>query len=197
VFKSIAKILSTGLLLAPMSALAVPITVDFTITSTGARDSGNNPVPQYNGFAPGSIGTGSFTIDDAMGNYSNLEVGVTPLDFSLNWAGVSFDESSAQLWQVSFDGAGSFNYWGFGLLGGNCLNLNCHSSEGPADFFASGYTGTETGVASIHATGVSGWMSGSLTWSVRPQNSVPEPMTLGLLGFGLLGAGIARRKRAA
>jgi hypothetical protein len=197
VLKSCAKYLVAGLLLAPASVLATPVTVDFTITSTGALGVGDNfAATEYNGFALGTIGTGWFTIDDSIGNYSNFEVGITPIDFSLDWAGVTFDETTAQLWSVGFDGTGGFNYWSFGLSGGQCTNLNCVSAGGPMDFYASGYTGLTSGVAAVHQTDVYGWMTGSLTWSVR-STSVPEPATLGLLCLGLLGAAAARRKRAA
>jgi len=194
--KSIAKILATGLLLIPAGAMAAPVTIDFTITSTGALDANNNfNATEYNGYSLGSTGSGWFTIDDSIGNYSSFDVGITPIDFSLDWAGVSFDESNAQLWQLGFDVTGSISYWGFGMLGGSCVNLNCHSSIGVSDFYATGgYPAQDNGYASIHATDVRGWMSGSLTWSVRP---VPEPATLGLFAFGLLGMAASRRKRAA
>lgn len=196
--KSCANYLVTGLLLAPASVLAVPITVDFTITSTSALGVGNDfSATEYNGFALGTIGTGSFTIDDSIGNYSSFDVGITPIDFSLNWAGVTFDETTAQLWNVGFNGTGGFNYWGFGLSGGQCSNLNCVSAAGSRDFYASGYTGLATGNAVVHETNVYGWMDGLLTWNVRPPSSVPEPATLGLLGLSLLGAAAARRNRAA
>jgi hypothetical protein len=197
VLKSCAKYLVTGLLLAPASALAIPITVDFTVTGTSALGVGNDfSATQYNGFALGTIGTGSFTIDDSIGNYSSFDVGVTPIDFSLNWAGITFDETSAQLWSLGLNGTGGLNYWGFGLSGGQCTNLNCVSAGGVRDFYASGYTGTPGGVATIHETNVYGWMTGSLSWNVRP-TSVPEPATLGLFCLGLLGAAAARRKSVA
>jgi hypothetical protein len=202
VFKSVSRVLAIGLLLAPVSVLAAPITVDFTLTSTSALGVGNDfGATQYNGFALGSTGTGSFTIDDSIGNYSSFNVGVTPIDFSFDWAGVSFTEANAQLWQIGFDGAGGINYWGFGTFGGSCENLNCVSAVGAADFFASGYGGAYvsngvTGVSVVHQTDVYGWMNGTLTWNIRPATSVPEPATLALLAIGLLGAAVSRRKRA-
>jgi len=65
VFKSVTKILAAGLLLAPMSALATPIRVDFSIVSNFTLDGSST----YNGYAVGSVGTGWFTFDDAVGNF--------------------------------------------------------------------------------------------------------------------------------
>jgi hypothetical protein len=197
VLKSFAKILIAGLLLAPVSALAVPITVDFTVTGTGALGVGNDfGATQYNGYALGTIGTGSFTIDDSIGNYANIDVGITPIDFSLDWAGVSFDEATVQLWHLGFNGAGVIDYWGFGLSGGYCMALNCLSAAGPRDILISGLTGFESH-ATVHESEVYGWMSGTLTWNVRQSTSVPEPATFGLFAMSLLGAAAVRRKRAA
>ena len=88
--KTFQKALVGGLLLAPMSAMAVPITVDFTVTADAAYYSDGTSLGSYNGFPVGTVGTGYFTIDDSIGNYSSVEVGITPIDFSFEWAGVTF-----------------------------------------------------------------------------------------------------------
>jgi hypothetical protein len=180
--------MAIGVLLAPMSALAVPITVDFTITNVSAYTGSS-----YNGYALGGTTNGSFTFDDALGTFETPSSGNAAIDLSLNWLGASFDESNTQIWQLRFDSLGALTGWALG--GANCA-FNCVYSNGPNDLYVTGgapYNGTSAG----HVEGVNGWMIGSVrSWSARPA-SVPEPGTLGLLGIGLLGAAAARRKRAA
>lgn len=194
--KSISKFLAVGVLLVPASALAVPITVDFTVTGTTALGVGNESTADYLGYPVGTTGSGWFTIDDSIGFYNNGEVGLTPIDFNFEWLGVTFTEETAQLSSVSFDGTGVLRNWSFGFPGGQCPQLYCMSADGPTDFMLSANNAT-LGFAALHSADAYGWMLGDLSsWSVRPSSSVPEPATLGLLGFGLLGAAFARRKRA-
>jgi hypothetical protein len=191
VFKPVSKILAVGLALAPLSALATPITVDFSVTATNAYD-GINDTTSYNGFTAGALGSGSFTFDDVIGNYSSFTDGIVPTDLTFTWLGLTFTEPNTQIWSLQFDAAGALFGWQIGAL--PCLN--CVSTPGPTDFFATGYRPYDPyNIAVAHQEGVSGWMNGSVAWTVHPA-SVPEPATLGLLAFGLLGAAAARRKRA-
>jgi hypothetical protein len=194
VFKSVSRILAASLLAAPVTALAAPITVDFTVTATNAFDGGSNfNATSYNGFTAGALGSGSFTFDDSIGNYSSFTDGIVPIDLTFSWLGLTFTEANTQIWSLQFDVAGALFGWQIGAL--PCLN--CLSTPGPTDFFASGYTPyAPYNNAVAHQEGVNGWMNGSVAWTARPA-SVPEPGTLGLLGLGLLGAAAARRKRAA
>jgi len=182
-----------ALLMSAMAADAVPVTVDFTVTSNDV----SNP-----SWERGVMGTGYFTFDDGLmpvsgnGLVGNPILGLPTLDLFFNWFGVSFDETTAKIATLSFTD-GVLSNW---TIGGNyspatCgfLRYACTSSGGSApDFDAVG----SGGLAFTDAQRA-GLAYGPVQWSVRgASTAVPEPGTLALFGLGILGLGFVRRRRA-
>ncbi len=192
-FKPLTKVLIIGVLLAPASALAVPITVDFTITSSSAgRQRLGATLQRLRGRRHDRWLVHVRRRPRHLRKRISWHRGDRLLA-QLGWAQASTNRTAQHLaacgsirWALSL---------GWALGGANCA-FNCIHSAGPSDLYVTGgapYNGTSAG----HVEGVNGWMVGSVTsWSSHPA-SVPEPGTLGLLGVGLLGASAARRKRAA
>jgi hypothetical protein len=196
VFKQLALVIVAATALAPTSALAIPITVDFTLTATRAYDfaTGNEDAPSYNGYAVGSVGGGSFTIDDEWGNFGDPYTGVPPIDLSFDWIGIHFDETTALVSAQIFEPDGTLFYWD---IASPISGVESIASPGPSDFFAYGYLydpSIGSNLVMAHAEGAHGWMEGIVTWSVRT-TAVPEPGTLGLLAAGLLGMALQHRRR--
>jgi PEP-CTERM motif len=179
-----------ALLMSAMAAEAVPVTVDFTVTSNDV----SNP-----SWERGVMGTGYFTFDDGLmpvsgtGLVGNPILGLPTLDLFFNWFGVSFDETTAKIATLSFTNGGLSNW----TIGGNyspatCgfLRYACTSSGGSApDFDAVGSGGLA--FTDAQHTGLA---YGPVQWSVRGA-AVPEPGTLALFGLGILGLGFVRRRR--
>ena len=182
-----------ALLMSAMAADAVPVTVDFTVTSNDV----SNP-----SWERGVMGTGYFTFDDGLmpvsgnGLVGNPILGLPTLDLFFNWFGVSFDESTAKIGTLSFTD-GVLSNW---TIGGNyspatCgfLRYACTSSGGSAPDFDAVGSGGLAFTDAQHA----GLAYGPVQWSVRGAGTaVPEPGTLALFGLGILGLGFVRRRRA-
>lgn len=178
-----------ALLVSATAAHAVPVTVDFTVTSNDVSN------PSY---ATGVTGSGYFTFDDALmptsgnGLVGNPILGLPTLDFFFSWFGVSFDETNAKIATLTFTD-GLLTNWQIGgsYLAPTCgfLRYGCTTSGGTApDFDALGSGGV--GFTDAQRRGLA---YGPVQWSVRGA-SVPEPATLTMLGLGLMGLAFVRRR---
>jgi hypothetical protein len=160
-----------AILLAPLSAFADPILVNFNVTSA----SGN--------------GSGSFIVDNSVGNFADdyHSAGRDVLSgFSFSWLGSSWGPGSTNMYGASFDAFGNITGWGVGSP--LSCGAGCVQDPGPTDFWVDSFSGT----AAHHTDGVGGFLFGTVTWTST--RNVPEPATLGLFGLSLLGLALRRRR---
>lgn len=193
--KGFSRLLLAGIVFAPLAAHATPIRVDFTVTALG-WNMAPSPGIDYAGFAPGTLGGGYVTFDDALGSTTDIQAGLPTLDLEFNWLGQTYTEANASLWLLGFDAAGALDFWAFGPTGPSVpgCGLNCISNVGPTDFWVVGAV-SRLSSTTLHLEGFDGGMVGSVAWTAT--RDVPEPGTLGMFGAGLLGLMLLRRRRSA
>jgi len=189
---------AVALLGLPAVANATAIRIDFNITSVAYLSDPN--------YAAGVSGSGYFTFDDSLlpaasSQLNDPVVGLAPIDASFSWFGSVFDASQIRIWYLATDSTGKLTQWGIGAYGG-CGNtqsgggLNCISSANTFDdFYASGFL-TANPLASAYLGRANTWgFAGGSGFSSLTALSVPEPLTIGLVGFGLIALGVSRRAR--
>ena len=152
---------------------AATITYDFLV------DGGDS------GPLAGVTASGFFSFDDSIVPPGAGIVGEADLlsDLEFTWNGISYDETTANTGDLTFDATGALVT---GTFGSDC----------GAGFCGAGISDTNSwfvGLADefVYDAGGERLFFGPTSFSLR---SVPEPDTLALLGLGLLGLGVTRRR---
>jgi hypothetical protein len=180
--KQLSGLLAVGLLVGPMAAHAVTITYSFTVlANSGPLD--------------GQHATGHFSFDSSIipVNGGPAERGRLFTDLSFTWDGVSYDETTANtsLFQtgLSFSDEGILVHW---LFGGGCPGGWVCGVPGRKTWTI---IGDPEGSLFQYTTEDVGAAPGGIA-TLRRIDSIAEPGSLALLGLGLLGLGVMRRRAA-
>jgi hypothetical protein len=164
------------LLAKPDAAQAAIVTYEFTV---GGGDIG--PLA-------GVTASGWFSFDDSIVPPGGGDVNEANLlsDLAFTWDGISYDETTANTGFLVFDASGALTA---GAFGNDCDAGRCQASgDNPHDW------AVDLGFEFVYSVPDGEHLYfGPVTYSLL---TAPEPGTLALLGLGVLGLAVARRRVA-
>ena len=188
----LAAICLTALLIP--AANAIPVRYDFTVTLADT----------FGTFAVGGStnGAGYVVFDTELallagptGQVGNQNVPLPTIDLSFDWLGMHWDESNATLGLLRYS-AGILTALGIDAVvpPNSCGNSFQCVQWGTNDFTVT-RNSSGAGSALLTRSGSNGVAFGTSRWSGPVQVDVPEPGTLALLGAGLAGLLLFRRRQ--